>query len=176
MPRRPPFSEADARAAVDAASCWSDALRFLGYTPRGANYKTLKRWAAHWNIATDHFDPNLGRRRGLVARETPLEELLVANSSYPRGHLKRRLLAAGVKRRRCEMCGQGELWKGNRMSLVLDHINGISNDHRLEDLRMLCPNCAATLDIAGATSRGSGCARAATSRSRPRACITGTAR
>ncbi len=32
------------------------------------------------------------------------------------------------------------------MSLVLDHINGISNDHRLENLRIVCPNCAATLD------------------------------
>jgi hypothetical protein len=29
---------------------------------------------------------------------------------------------------------------------VLDHINGVSNDHRLENLRLVCPNCAATLD------------------------------
>jgi hypothetical protein len=32
------------------------------------------------------------------------------------------------------------------MSLVIDHINGVSNDNRLENLRMVCPNCAATLD------------------------------
>jgi hypothetical protein len=32
------------------------------------------------------------------------------------------------------------------MSLILDHINGVANDHRLENLRMVCPNCAATLD------------------------------
>ncbi|MBJ7332825.1 MAG: hypothetical protein JHC95_23225 [Solirubrobacteraceae bacterium] len=32
------------------------------------------------------------------------------------------------------------------MSLILDHINGVPNDHRLENLRILCPNCNATLD------------------------------
>ena len=32
------------------------------------------------------------------------------------------------------------------MSLVLDHINGVSNDNTIENLRLVCPNCAATLD------------------------------
>jgi ribosomal protein S27AE len=32
------------------------------------------------------------------------------------------------------------------MALILDHINGVSNDNRLENLRIVCPNCAATLD------------------------------
>jgi hypothetical protein len=32
------------------------------------------------------------------------------------------------------------------MSMILDHINGVSNDNRLENLQIVCPNCAATLD------------------------------
>jgi hypothetical protein len=44
------------------------------------------------------------------------------------------------------MCGQGEQWRGRRMALILDHVNGCGDDHRLENLRVLCPNCAATLD------------------------------
>jgi hypothetical protein len=75
-----------------------------------------------------------------------MEEVLVESSSYPRGHLKRRLFAAGLKDRSCEMCGQGEWWRGKRMALVLDHVNGISNDNRLENLRVVCPNCATTLE------------------------------
>jgi hypothetical protein len=71
---------------------------------------------------------------------------MVENSSYSRGKLKERLLRRGLKRPECELCGQGQLWRGRRMSLVLDHINGISNDHRLENLRIVCPNCAATLE------------------------------
>lgn len=37
--------------------------------------------------------------------------------------------------------GLGDEWNGNKISLHLDHINGISGDHRLENLRFLCPNC-----------------------------------
>lgn len=44
------------------------------------------------------------------------------------------------------MCGQGEEWNGKKMSLILDHINGVHNDNRLENLRIVCPNCNATLD------------------------------
>lgn len=32
------------------------------------------------------------------------------------------------------------------MSLILDHINGVPDDNRLENLRIVCPNCAATFD------------------------------
>ena len=78
-------------------------------------------------------------------RPFPLEEVLVEGSSYKRATLKRRLYEAGLKERRCEMCGQGEEWKGERISLILDHINGVPNDNRLENLRIVCPNCAATL-------------------------------
>lgn len=146
MPRTPPFSEADARAAIATTTSWSESLRLLGYEPKGSNYRTLQRWARHWEIRTDHFDPNAGRRRAMARRAIPLEEILVQNSPYPRWHLKRRLLSAGLKRPFCEMCGQGDVWRGSAMSLVLDHINGVSDDNRLENLRIVCPNCAATLD------------------------------
>ena len=46
----------------------------------------------------------------------------------------------------CELCGQDEIWFGRRMSLILDHINGVGDDNRLENLRIVCANCAATLD------------------------------
>jgi hypothetical protein len=146
MPWPPPFSESDARAAVAESVCWSAALRALGYQPKGHNIRTLQRWVKKWGISTEHFDPNAARSVASRARARPLEELMVENSTYDRGKLKRRLLAEGIKARVCEMCGQGEVWQGRRMSLVLDHINGVSNDHRLENLRMVCANCAATLD------------------------------
>jgi len=76
----------------------------------------------------------------------PLEKVLIDGSTYDRGKLKRRLFDEGFKQRQCEMCGQDELWHGRRMSLILDHINGVGTDNRLENLRIVCPNCAATLD------------------------------
>jgi hypothetical protein len=146
MPWPPPFSESDLRSAVTQSLTWAATLRLLGYESKGANYRTLQRWVKEWGIPTDHFDPNAARRVNSRMRATPLEKVMVESSAYPRGQLKDRLFAEGLKQRVCELCGQGELWHGRRMSLVLDHINGVSNDHRLENLQIVCANCAATLD------------------------------
>jgi hypothetical protein len=140
-----PFSEGDLRAAIAQGLCWADALRYLGYEAKGHNYRTVKKWAAQWDIPTEHFDPTARTNRSARSREVPISEVLVENSTYPRGSLKRRLLREGIKQPICEMCGQGELWLGSRMSMILDHVNGVPNDNRLENLRMLCPNCNATL-------------------------------
>lgn len=146
MPRTAPFSESDLRAAVAQGQCWADVLRFLGYGIRGHNYRTVQRWVAHWEVSTGHFDPAARTARSSASRQRPLHEVMVEHSTYKRAWLKRRLLSEGIKQPVCEMCGQGEMWLGQRMSMILDHINGVADDHRIENLRMLCPNCNATLE------------------------------
>ena len=84
--------------------------------------------------------------RSLPRTAKPLEEILVADLVVRSGQPE----DAAVRRRYqdpiCELCGQGELWRGRPMGLILDHINGVRDDNRLENLRIVCPNCAATLD------------------------------
>ena len=144
MPR---YSREEAERAVRESFNYSEALRKLGMRPAGGNHKLFRRWVDEvWRIPTDHFDPDHGRYRRVQHPATPLEAVMVEHSSYSRGSLKSRLFAEGLKERRCEACGQGEAWRGGLMALILDHINGIPDDHRLENLRILCPNCAATLE------------------------------
>ena len=66
----------------------------------------------------------------------------MVDSPYPTNRLKRRLLVAGLKEAACEVC-KGTTWNGLPMPLELDHINGRRSDNRIENLRILCPNCHA---------------------------------
>jgi len=142
----PRYSKSEARRAIAASLSYAETLRALGLCATGGNWRTLRIWVQRWDIATDHFDPRAAQKKGLRRRPRPLSEILIEGSSYSRNHLKNRLYREGVKERRCEICGQGELWKGRPMGLILDHVNGVRDDHRLDNLRILCPNCAATLD------------------------------
>ena len=142
------FSEQELRHAIANARSWSETLRNMGRCPTGNNWRTIKKYAAEWQIDTDHFDPHAAANEALrkgAKKAKPLDEILVENSTYSRTALKRRLYEEGLKEPICELCGQGENWRGLRISLILDHINGIRNDNRIENLRIVCPNCAAGL-------------------------------
>lgn len=105
----------------------------------------MKKYAALWGIPTEHFDPYAEVMEKIRKPKRDLSEILVEKSTYSRSNLKARLYHEGLKQPICELCGQGELWRGETIGLILDHINGVRDDHRLENLRIVCPNCAATL-------------------------------
>lgn len=61
--------------------------------------------------------------------------------TYPTGKLKKRLVKEGILEYKCVLCDNPGSHNGSPLTLQLDHINGINNDHRLENVRLLCPNC-----------------------------------
>ncbi len=92
------------------------------------------------------------RRHDVVARSNkrPIDDLL--RSSKSRLTVKRRLLAEGLIQNKCDWCGLTE-WRGRPLSIQIDHVNGVYDDHRLENLRMLCPNCHSQTETFGAKGR-----------------------
>lgn len=142
----PRYTESEAHDAVAASLSWAESLRRLGMCHTGGARLILRKYVAIWGISIDHFDPRAAQRAALRPEPVPLNEVLVEHSTYARHAIKRRLFAEGLKERACELCGQGDVWRGRPMGLILDHVNGVRTDNRLENLRIVCPNCNATLD------------------------------
>ena len=141
---------------VRESTSLAQVLRFFELEGKGGNHKTLKRRLAEEQIDFSHIKLGTGSNlgRNFERPSVPLEEVMVENSSYSRGHLKRRIIQAGLLNYSCAECGQLPEWREKTLVLILDHINGISNDHRLENLQFLCPNCnSQTKTFAGRNRR-----------------------
>jgi 5-methylcytosine-specific restriction endonuclease McrA len=85
-------------------------------------------------------------------RASEVERYLRPGSTVTRGQVKRGLLSAGLKASRCERCGISR-WRGRDLVITLHHVNGDGSDNRLENLRMLCPNCHSQTDTYGGRNR-----------------------
>jgi 5-methylcytosine-specific restriction endonuclease McrA len=104
------------------------------------------------------------RRGAVVTRPhaAPVATYLVEGRRVNRDHLKRRLIAAGLKHPRCELCGI-DSWRGKPLSMALHHVNGDGLDNRLENLMLLCPNCHSQTDNFSGRNRRKRVSRAAPS-------------
>lgn len=74
--------------------------------------------------------------------EMPIEGMLIEHSPHSRAVVKRKIIREGLLDHTiCDCCGMTDTWVGKKLVMHLDHINGVNNDHRIENLRFLCPNC-----------------------------------
>lgn len=129
---------------VDNSTSYRDVLRKLGLTIVAGNYITLNSRIKSENINLDKIKFNRKRlRKTWQANKKSLSnaEVFVENSSYKRGDVKKRIIQQNLLSYECSKCKLKNEWMNASLVLILDHINGINNDHRLENLRFLCPNC-----------------------------------
>lgn len=141
------WTDAELADAVRVSRSIAQVLAALGLRVGGGQYRVIKRRIAELQLSTEHFTGQGWSRGTQLAgrRARPLEDLLREGSEVASHDLKLRLLREGIKERRCEGCGLTE-WQAQPVPLQLDHINGEPTDNRLENLRLLCPNCHALTD------------------------------
>ncbi len=112
---------------------WSDVQ---AYYDAGFSYQQTKNRFGFCNAAWT----KAVLRREIRPRNAAKSIDAVLGSRSSRWLKKAKLLRERHLSNECSVCGITE-WRGQRLAIQIDHINGVKNDWRIENLRMLCPNC-----------------------------------
>ncbi|WP_053848584.1 HNH endonuclease signature motif containing protein [Streptomyces sp. NRRL B-24085] len=146
---------------VARSSSVYEVLRHLGLDPVGGHHTNISGRIKAYGLDTSHFTPvRRTERQRCNQRRRTAEEILVEETSahatrVPGSRLKRAMRELGTEER-CALCGIESVWLGEPLPLEVDHIDGDWRNNRIDNLRLLCPNCHSTTD----SYRGRGKARA----------------
>ncbi|MDD3035391.1 MAG: hypothetical protein PHO93_00545 [Candidatus Saccharimonadaceae bacterium] len=143
MPKERSWTDSQLIEAVTSSKSYRSVIIALNLIPAGGNYSQVQTRIKNLGLDTSHFTGmtwNKGTTYHSSSRP-PIDDLLVKGSTVQSFKLKQRLYESGLKKQECELCGWAEVSIDGRRPLELDHTNGDHSDNRIENLRILCPNC-----------------------------------
>lgn len=127
----------------DTSNSIKEILSKLNLRPYSFNYKAIQKYSNELGISFCIFDENkiksnLSRR---FKKRKSDDEIFKVNSNFARSTVKERIISKKLIVYECFKCKNSGFWQNEKLILQLDHINGVYNDNRIENLRFTCPNC-----------------------------------
>ena len=118
----------------------AEASRWLG-----VNYLTYRKYAKIYGLFDQHLNQRgVGIKKGYGKYRKPLDELLSSERKVKltRRYLKKRLVEENWVQEECSSCGYNEIVMGkDNVALLIDFIDGDNENTKLDNIRLLCPNC-----------------------------------
>jgi Zn finger protein HypA/HybF involved in hydrogenase expression len=102
-----------------------------GLTATSGNYQTFVKW----------YDIHMNNIKVEQINIFKFEDIFKENSTIDRGRIKLIIERYKLMEYKCKECENNGIWNNKKLNLQLEHINGINNDNRIENLAYLCPNC-----------------------------------
>jgi RNA polymerase subunit RPABC4/transcription elongation factor Spt4 len=137
------YTKENLENAIKTNVSMAGVMRYFGVKPSGGTHYYLKNKAIEWKIDMSHFtgQAHLKGKTHNWSHKTPINEFLIKHSKCSRGNLKYRLIKENILINECSICKQQSFWNNKPLIMILDHINGVNDDNRKENLRLICPNC-----------------------------------
>ena len=136
------YTVAQLKEAVKSSTSLRQVLVKLGVAPYGGNYSVLKKAIHHYQLDISHFSGQAWNKGKTLPPRHSLHAYLTNKVAIQSYKLKNRLIKEQIFKHQCVSCNRTK-WNGLPIPLELDHIDGNNKNNRLENLRLLCPNCHA---------------------------------
>lgn len=139
------ISESAFRSIIAESTSVRQVFIKMGLCIAGDQYKPFRRRVEELSIDLSHFRGSY-RKGETFKTELPIEMVFIEGTHHNGRTLSHKIRKHNLKPYCCVKCGNTGEWRGEPLSLQIDHINGMNTDNRLENLRYLCPNCHTQTD------------------------------
>ena len=146
------LSNDEIKALLNDSRSFREFLQKIGHSTNGSgSYRSIKNQLLKKEISIPLY--SYSHLNSFFQKKKPISDILVENSTHPRHSVKNRIIKEGVIEYKCFKCENKGEWLNEKISLQLEHKNGINNDNRIENLCFLCPNCHSQTNTYGGKSR-----------------------
>jgi Zn finger protein HypA/HybF involved in hydrogenase expression len=151
MKKKQIYTESDLIDATKKSLSYTQVIKRLGIPYCGSTHSRIKKEISNLNIDISHFTGMLWSKGKTLLDDDRLSErnkneIFIENSKFSKSYIRNLIKKKNLIEYKCTLCSNLGVWNDKKLNLQLDHINGISTDQRLENLRFLCPNCHSQTD------------------------------